>query len=60
MTWRDLDHTYGGLELPETPGSDRLELELLVFWGDGEEPTRAVWLWSQTGRVAAWAAVGEA
>jgi hypothetical protein len=36
-----------------------LELELHVYWGGGE-PSRAVWLWSQTGRVAGWAAVGEA
>ena len=36
-----------------------LNLELLVFWGGGE-PTRAVWFWSQTGRVMGWAAVGEA
>jgi hypothetical protein len=36
-----------------------LELELHVYWGGGE-PSRAVWLWSQRGWVAGWAAVGEA
>jgi hypothetical protein len=36
-----------------------LELELMLWWGAGE-PTRAAWLWSQTGEVAAWAAIGEA
>lgn len=43
----------------ELSGPPTLELELLVFWGGGE-PTRAVWLWSQTGELAAWAAVGVA
>lgn len=33
-------------------------LELLVYFGDGV--TRAAWLWSQTGRVLAWARVGVA
>jgi len=35
------------------------DLELLVWWGGGE-PTRAAWVWSQTGRVMGWAGVGEA
>jgi hypothetical protein len=60
MNWHDLEPGHGVLELPERPGRDRLELELHVYWGDGGEPTRAVWLWSQTGRVAGWAAAGEA
>jgi hypothetical protein len=56
MHFYDLTDGTGVLELP---GPDRLELELLIWWGDGE-PTRAAWLWSQTGRLAGWAAVGEA
>jgi hypothetical protein len=56
MCWHYLSLGHGVLELP---GPDRLELELAVYWGPGE-PTRAVWLWSQTGTIAGWAAVGEA
>lgn len=51
MRWHDLPLDHGVLELPG-PG-----LQLLVWWGGGV-PTRAVWRWS--GRVASWAAVGEA
>lgn len=36
-----------------------IELELQIYWGGGAR-TRAVWVWSQTGAVAGWAAVGEA
>ena len=43
-----------GVAKPEVLG-----LELLVWWGGGE-PTRAVWFWSQTGRVMGWAGVGVA
>jgi hypothetical protein len=35
-----------------------VELELVVFWGDGVEPTRAAWLWR--GGLAAWVVVGQA
>jgi len=59
MNWHDLDPGHVVLELPESPGRDRVELELHVFW-DGGEPTRAVWLWSQSKRIAGWAVVGEA
>lgn len=57
MRWHDIAPAY---DVPERPGRltvDRLGLELLVFWGGGE-PTRAVWRWARTGRVACWAAVG--
>lgn len=33
-------------------------VELIVWWGDGIEPTRAAWLWRQ--RLAGWAVVGQA
>jgi hypothetical protein len=56
MRWHHLAPGRGVLELP---GPDRLELELMLWWGGGL-PSRAAWLWSQTGRVAVWAAVGEA
>jgi len=68
MTWWTLGPGCGVLELDYgSPFStaivggkpEVLDLELLVFWNGGE-PTRAVWLWSQSGRVAGWAAVGEA
>ena len=59
MNWHDLDPDCGVLQIPPALGRDREELELRIWWGGGE-PTRAVWLWSQTGRVAGWAAVGEA
>jgi len=35
-------------------------LELVVFWGDGTEPTRAAWRWRETRRVASWVEVGVA
>lgn len=55
MRWHHLGPGHGVLELP---GPDRFALELLVWWGGGA--LRAAWCWSQTGRVAAWALVGEA
>jgi hypothetical protein len=68
MRWHHLSPGRGVLEIDggspfatATVGSKPpgLELELAVWWGGGE-PTRAAWLWSQTGRVASWAVVGEA
>lgn len=59
MTWHDLDPGHAVLELPQATGRDRVELELHVYWGGGE-PSRAVWLWSESGRIAWWSAVGEA
>lgn len=67
MNWHDLGPGHGVLEIDYGPSNEvekseppaSLELELLVWWGGGE-PSRAVWIWSQTGRVAGWADVGEA
>jgi hypothetical protein len=67
MRWFQLGRGHGVIELDYSPSNEgekseppaRLELELLVWWGGGE-PSRAVWIWSQTGRVAGWAVVGEA
>lgn len=59
MHLHDIGEGLAVLELPDHPGPDRVELELLVWWGGGE-PTRAAWVWSQTGRVAGWAEVGVA
>ncbi len=56
MCWWTLGFGHGVLELP---GPWLLEMELLVWWGGGE-PTRAAWVWSQTGAVASWASVGRA
>jgi len=56
MRWYDLDPDRGVLELD---GPERLDLELVLWWGDGER-TRALWLLSQSGRALGWAAVGEA
>jgi hypothetical protein len=64
MTWWTLGLGCGVLEIDYRPSiavgksEPPAEFELLVYWGDGQ--TRAVWLWSQSGRVAGWAAVGEA
>jgi hypothetical protein len=56
MCWWTLGIGHGVLELP---GPRALELELLVWWGGGVA-TRAAWVWSQTGKVAIWAHVGQA
>lgn len=63
MNWHDLGPGRGVLEFDaiaggDLPAGDRLEFELLVYWGAGE-PTRAVWVWSQTGAIAGWCGVGE-
>jgi len=67
MTWWTIGPGCGVLEFdytspdPTAIGGAKPEvlgLELLVWWGGGE-PTRAVWFWSQTGRVMGWAGVGE-
>jgi hypothetical protein len=63
MHWHHLGPGHGVLEIDYGPTSEvakgEPELELVVYWGGGE-PTRAVWLWSQSGAIAAWAVVGEA
>jgi hypothetical protein len=67
MTWWTIGPGCGVLEIDyrasiaveKSEVAPALELELLVYWGGGE-PTRAVWLLSQTGRVMGWAGVGEA
>jgi hypothetical protein len=61
MRWYDLDPDRGVLELDTSNevAKGELEIELAVWWGGGA-PTRAVWLWSQSGKVAAWAWVGQA
>jgi hypothetical protein len=57
MTWWTLALGCGVLELDALGGiAAGLDLELLVWWGDGR--ARAVWISSQTGRVLRWAAVG--
>lgn len=64
MTWWTIGLGCGVLEIDYRPtsavakGELPADIELLVYWGDGQ--TRAVWLWSQTGRVAWWSGVGEA
>ena len=63
MRWHHLGPGEGVLEIDYDASNEvakaELELELAVYWGGGE-PTRAVWLWSQSGAIAGWAAVGEA
>lgn len=65
MTWWTIGPGCGVLEIDYRPtiavgkSEPPAELELRVYWGGGE-PTRAVWLWSQTGRVMGWAGVGVA
>ena len=56
MCWWTLGFGHGVLELS---GPWLREMELLVWWG-GDEPTRAAWVWSQTGAVVHWASVGRA
>jgi len=51
MTWWTLEPGCGVLELSGP-------IELIVYFGDGQ--TRAVWLWSESGRMVGWAVVGEA
>lgn len=46
-------------EVGKGEAAARGELELLVWYGGGE-PTRAAWVWSQSGAIAGWAVVGEA
>ena len=57
----EIDYTPG--RLPTAPAAKGepppLDLELVLWYGGGE-PTRAAWLWSQSGRVAWWAVVGQA
>jgi hypothetical protein len=63
MRWFDLGLCRGVLEIdygsPFSTAVVGAELELLVWWGGGV-PSRAAWCWSQTGKVAAWAWVGQA
>lgn len=68
MTWWTLGLGCGVLELNGASASAgsidgsidgeaaALELELVVWWGDGR--ARAAWVSSQTGRVLSWARVG--
>lgn len=56
MRFHHLDPDRCVLELPGPRG---LEVELQLWWGDGER-TRALWLLSQSGRALGWAVVGEA
>lgn len=55
MKWYCLEEGLGVLELPGLAG---FELELAVWWGGGE-PTRAAWLWSQTGSFVWWCGGGQ-
>jgi hypothetical protein len=62
MRWHHIGPGRGVLEIggsPFAPAAVGAELELVLWWGGGL-PSRAAWLWSQTGRVAAWVVVGEA
>jgi hypothetical protein len=64
MRFCSLGPDHGVLEIDHgspfpTAGVGGLGLELRVWWG-GDEPTRAAWIWRETGKVAGWAEVGEA
>lgn len=56
MTWWTIANGAGVLELDGGP--EGLELELVLFWGDGE--ARAAWVWSQTGALAWRVEIGDA
>jgi hypothetical protein len=55
-TWFDLDDKRGVLELNSVNPS--LELELMLFFDDGDNPTHAVWIYSPSGKVLWWVKIG--